>query len=86
MGRSEALKQAQKRYMARIKGSPKGLEIYEKIKALNRESFKKKYSEDEDFRLAKNEYCRTRKYYTDFEAGCFKAIRKLFGEHAFFGR
>ena len=34
MGRTQALKEAQKRYMAKIKGTPQGDKIYEKLKEL----------------------------------------------------
>lgn len=86
MGRSQALKEAQKRYMAKIKGTPQGDKIYEKVKELNKEAFKRKYHEDATFRKNKNEYCKLRKYYLDAEDGAIKAIKKLFGENIFYGR
>ena len=86
MGRTQALKDAQKRYMAKIKGTPQGDKVYEKLKELNKELFRKKYHEDETFRKNKNEYCKLRKYYLDAEDGALKALRKLFGDHVFYGR
>jgi hypothetical protein len=86
MPRSEALKEAQKRYRARIKGTEVGDRIYERIKVYNREAFKKKYTEDEGFRMAKNEYCRLRAYYKEYETGTLRAIRGLFGDNQFYGR
>lgn len=86
MGRTEALKEAQKRYMAKIKGTPQGDKVYEKVKELNKEAFRRKYHEDETFRKNKNEYCKWRKYYLDYEVGTFKALRNLFGDFVFYGR
>lgn len=86
MVRTQALKEAQKRYMAKIKGTPQGDKIYEKVKKANKEHFMKKYREDETFRKSKNEYCKWRKYYLDFENGTFRALRNLFGEYTFYGR
>ena len=86
MPRSPALVLAQKNYMQRIKGTEVGNRVYERIKIHNREAFRKRYTEDEDFRRSKNEYCRLRAYYHDYENGTLRALRSLFGEYQFYGR
>jgi hypothetical protein len=86
MARTEALKEAQKRYMARVKGTPQGDRIYEKVKKANKEHFLKKYREDETFRKMKNESNKLRNYYLSYESGTFRAFRNLFGQYTFYGR
>lgn len=86
MPRSAALVLAQKNYMQRIRAAKEGNPVYEKIKQYNREAFKRRYTEDEDFRAAKNEYSRLRAYYNDHENGTLRALRHLFGEYQFYGR
>lgn len=54
MPRSEALKEAQKRYRAKA-------DKYEKIKLINTKSNKKRYAEDETFR--ENAKLKQREYY-----------------------
>jgi hypothetical protein len=86
MTRTLAMKEAQKRYMAKIKGTAQGDKIYEKLKELNKRAFNKKYHDDETFRKNKNEYCKWRQYYKDYENGTLKAVKFLFGENIFYGR
>lgn len=83
MPRSPACVEAQKKYMAKIRAAKNG-PVYEKIKQYNRKAFAKRYNQDEEFRLAKNKYCRERAYYKN-EDGTLRALRYLFG-YEFYGR
>lgn len=86
MTRTEAMKKAQKKYMEKIKGT----EIGERVRASQllsaKRAFNRRYANDEEFRKNKNEYSIQQYYYKTAEDSAIKCIRRLFGEHVFYGR
>jgi hypothetical protein len=86
MGRSEAMKKAQKKYMEKIKGTEIGQRVRESQLLSAKNAFNRRYANDEEFRKNKNLYSIQQYYYKSAEDSALKCIKKLFGEYAVYGR
>jgi hypothetical protein len=75
---SEAQKRATIAYRQRLKGTPAGDELADKMRGYARKSFNKIYNSDEEFRNRKREECRLRSYYDNSDDKFLRSIRKLF--------
>jgi hypothetical protein len=75
---TEAQKRATVAYRNRLKGTPKGDILADKMREYARKSFMKIYNSDEEFREKKKEECRLRVYYDNSDDKFLRAVRRLY--------
>lgn len=87
MPRTQAMKDAQRRYMQRIKGTEIGERVRLAQLEASKRAFNKRYANNVEFREAKNAYELLKYYYKSAENdGVLKCIRSLYGGYLNYGR